>query len=159
MVKLVGAAIVILGATLYGMKKYSDISMRKKFLEELFDDAAKIKNSLQCACLPLHECFLSGGEFFKTAASKIKTGELPSQAIEDSLQAYPILKIRDKECLRRFANGLGAGDCNGQIANLDIFINDVGKILKEAEDELNIKGKLYIKGSILSAAAIVLLLI
>lgn len=144
---------------MYGMKKYSDFSERKRILSDIYDGAIKVSNSLRCACLPLHESFLVGGDFFENAATGIRHGKLPMQAVEESMSQYPVLKNADKLNILRFARGLDAKDCNGQLANLDIFINDTKKALAESESELNTKGRLYIKGSMLIAAAIVLLLI
>lgn len=144
---------------MFGMKKYNDFSERKRLLSDIFDGAVKIKNLLRCACPPMHESFLSGGEFFEAAAAKIREGTLPDQAVEDTMMHFPVLKDDDRVCILRFAHGLDATDREGQLSNLEIFINDTQNALAKAETELNTKGKLYVKGSMLTAAAVVLFLI
>ena len=144
---------------MFGMKKYTDISDRKKLLTQLLDGGIKIKNLLRCACLPLHEAFLSGGAFFEKASEKIRQGDLPYRAVESVLSQFSSLKKEDKDLIFRFARGLDAADREGQLSNLEIFIKDMEKALSRAETDLLTKGTLYVKGSILTAAAIVLFLI
>lgn len=144
---------------MFGMKKYTSLSERRKLLSDLSDGAIKMRNTLRCACLPLHETFLSGGEFFEKSAAKIRGGELPRQAVESVLGGYGGLTDEDRYCIFRFARGLDATDRDGQLSNLEIFIKDMEKALSSAETDLLTKGRLYIKGSILTAAAVVLLMI
>ena len=158
MFKIIGSVIVLLGATMLGMKKYSDFAERKRVLENLYDGGIKIRDVLRCSCPPLHESFMSGGEFFEKAAQKIKDGSLPCDAVEESIGKYSALKPDDRKIIRRFARGLGAEDCEGQISNLELFINGIKTALSDASAELKAKGGLYVKGSILTAAAVVLLL-
>ena len=144
---------------MYGMKKYSDFSERKRLLESLYDGGVKVRDALKCCCKPLHESFMEGGEFFETAAQKIREGELPERAVLGSLDRYCALKDTDKKILSRFAHGLRAQDCDGQISNLELLINAIKLSLSDATTELKSKGGLYVKGSILAAAAVVLLMI
>lgn len=102
---------------------------------------------------------MEGGEFFEVAAQKIRDGELPETAILGSLDRYSALKDSDKKILSRFARGLSAQDCDGQISNLELLISGIKLSLSDATTELQSKGGLYVKGSILAAAAVVLLMI
>lgn len=159
MFKIIGSVIVLLSATLFGMKKYNDFFERKKTLLSLRDGAVQIENTLRCTCAPLHESFMSGGSFFKQAAEKISAGELPEQAVKNAAQKLHILKEEDLRITERFAKGLCAQDCKGQLANISLFIKNLDGQIKNASAELDTRGKLYVKGSILAAAAVVLLFI
>jgi len=157
--KLIGAAAVILSSGLIGIKKYNEFYERKRILQSIRDGAQKIKNNLSCMCMPLYECFLSGGEFFEKAALCIKRGELPSEAVRNTAFVTHCLKKEDKDIILRFADGLCAYDCNGQIANIELFLREIEDRIECASLELKTKGTLFVKGSLLAAAAVVLILI
>lgn len=159
MFKLIGAAAVILSSGLIGIKKYNEFYERKHILQSIRDGAQKIKNNLSCMCMPLYECFLSGGEFFEKAALDIKRGELPSEAVRNTVFLTHCLKKEDKDIILRFADGLSACDCNGQLANIELFLREIEGSIEEALGELKTKGALFVKGSLLAAAAVVLILI
>lgn len=159
MFKIMGSIIILLSATLFGMKKYNAIAERKKILQSIHDGSVQIENSLRCMCMPLYESFLGGGDFFKSAADKICSGALPEEAVKDTAYNIHVLNSEDLRIIQRFARGLCAQDCQGQLSNLGLFIKELEGEISHATDELNTRGKLYIKGSILTAAAIVLLLV
>ena len=69
------------------------------------------------------------------------------------------MNSRDRECIYRFAEGLNAGDCKGQLANVELFISEMDRCVDHSEKELCAKGTLFIKGSILTAAAVVLIML
>lgn len=159
MFKIIGATVVILSAGLFGMKKYNEIFERKKVLQEIYDGCMQVSNSLRCMCLPLHESFLYGGSFFESAAEKIGGGMLPCEAVKDTAYSLHALTGEDLRIIERFAEGLLARDCTGQLSNIELFSESIKTEIKNAANELDSRGKLYVKGSILTAAAVVLLLI
>lgn len=159
MLKLIGSALVFLCATYMGMSKYQEMYKRKRGLSGIRDGAIKIRDNLRCMCMPLYESFLSSGEFFEIAASNIRSGMLPMEAVKEACQKSRHLNEMDRECIHRFAEGLCAGDCKGQLANVEMFISEMDRCVDHAERELGTKGTLFIKGSILTAAAVVLLMI
>ena len=71
MFKIIGAVIVIGAAGLIGMSKYSRLYERKRNLSLILSGAERIHNNLKCMCMPLYECFLAGGDFFRKAADKM----------------------------------------------------------------------------------------
>lgn len=159
MFKIIGAVVVILSAGLFGMKKYNEIFERKRVLQEIYDGCMQVGNSLRCMCLPLHESFLCGGIFFESAAKKIRDGMLPCEAVKDTASSFHVLCAEDLRIIERFSQGLIAEDCTGQLSNIELFSESLKTEIKNAADELASRGKLYVKGSILTAAAVVLLLI
>ena len=159
MLKLIGSALVFLCATYMGMSKYQELYKRKRVLSDIRDGGIKIRDNLRCMCMPLYEAFLSSGEFFEIAASNIRSGQLPTEAVKEACRKNRYLSKQDRECIERFAEGLCAGDCKGQLANVEMFISEMDRCVDHAEKELGTKGTLFIKGSILTAAAVVLLMI
>lgn len=159
MLKLVGAATVLLAAGLLGMKKYNDLNERRRNLCIVRDGAQKIENTLRCMCAPLYECFLSGGSFFEKAAVAMTDGLMPSEAVREARRSIGVFTKEDKEIIERFADGLCAQDASGQMANLSLFIKELDINIEHAQNDLNTKGTLFVKGSILAAAALVLIII
>ncbi len=159
MLKLIGSALIFLCATYMGMSKYQELYKRKRVLSGVRDGGIKIRDNLRCMCMPLYEAFLSSGEFFEIAASYIRKGQLPMEAVKEACRGSRHLNERDRECIQRFAEGLGAEDCKGQLANVEMFISEMDRCVDHAQKELKTKGTLFIKGSILTAAAVVLLMI
>lgn len=159
MFKAMGCAVVFLSLTLLGMGKYNTFFERKRVLESIRDGSVRIENIIRTVCAPLHESFISGGEFYESAAKKIVSGFLPCDAVIDTASSYRCLKNDDLYIIQNFAKGLSADDCEGQLSNIRLFIKSLEISLENAKDELEKRGKLYIKGSILAASAVVLLLI
>lgn len=159
MFKLIGAAAVILASGMLGIAKYNEFYERKRVLQAIRDGSQKIRSSLSCMCLPLYECFLSGGVFFEKAALYMREGNLPSEAVRNSALEQACLKKEDREIIFRFADGLSAQDCNGQLANIELFLKEIERCMENAAKELSTKGTLFVKGSILAAIAVVLVLI
>lgn len=149
----------MLSATLFGMRKYSSYFERKKTLQDILDGCRLIESRLMCLHAPLHESFMESGNFFENARKKILSGLLPEEAVKNTAYESHFLKKEDLEIIERFASGLRASSCDGQLSNLGVFKAELERVLEEAAGELNLKGKLCVKGSILTAAAIVLLLI
>ena len=121
---------VIIAAGLIGGGKYSELYERKRLLYNIRDGAEKIRNNLSCMCMPLYECFLSGGEFFGKAAKEMSGGALPSEAVTLQAKKLHRLTADDRECIFRFANGLCANVCDGQIRNAELFIKELEKLMQ-----------------------------
>ncbi len=159
MLKIIGSAVIILSATLFGMNKYLAFFERRGNLAEILNGARRINSKLAVLGSPLHEVFMDSSTFFETVSSKILSGQLPEDAVNETAIEISSLKSEDLKMIERFSSGLCATSCEEQLANLKVFIIELEKSLEEATNELGTKGKLCVRGSILSAAAIVLLLI
>ena len=149
----------MIAALLFGTGKYNEFYERKRVLSEIREGARKIKNDLLSVCLPLHESFFDAGEFFKEAAQSIKQGSLPQEAVNYTAQKTRWLKKSDIEAIGRFSNGLSAYDKEGQLSNIDLFLKELDSLVEKSKEELETKGMLFVKGSVLLGAAIVLILI
>ena len=159
MFKIIGGAAVMLASLVWGIKKYNEFYERKRILCQLRDGARKIKNDLVTMCRPLHESFYGAGEIFSQAAKMAEESLLPSEAVLCSAQKVEWLRKGDIECISRFADGLSACDKDGQISNIDLFCRELDELIEKAKSELETKGVLFIKGSILMGAAVVLILL
>lgn len=159
MFKIIGSIVVLLSATLWGMQRYSELYERKRILCIIRDGSEKIRRNLCCMCMELYECFLQGGEFFEKAAGEMHAGALPGKAVNNAADSFRALNSEDRNIIMRFAAGLSADDCKGQIANIELFLKELEHNIDNASSELAQKGSLSVKGSILSALAVVLLLL
>lgn len=159
MFKLFGSAIILIASALFGVSKYNEYYERKRLLCSIRDGASRIETALRCTCPPLYECFLCGGEFFEKAAFLVNNGSLPEEAVKDAARSFHILKKSDLSLIERYAAGLSALDLKGQLSNTTYFCQSLEKNISEAENELNTRGKLFLKGCMLTAAAVVILLI
>lgn len=159
MFKVLGSIAVILASGLIGMRKYSELYERKRMLCAVRDGAERIRDNLRCKCMPLYDCFLCGGEFFEKAASHMSEGVLPSVAVRNAADSETCFSKEDAEIIYRFSDGLCSENCDGQMRNLEIFLSETQKNIDNATTQLDTKGKLFIKGSLLTATAIVLILI
>lgn len=159
MVKFMGAALVLLAAGLLGMKKYSDFYERKRALSLMYEGAAKMESTLESMCLPLDECFYISGGFFEKAAKNMSCGLMPKDAVIKAARENGSLKKEDMEIVEKFAYGLSAASCTGQIQNLSLFIKELEGNVKSAQKDVSTKAALCVKGSILAAAALILMMI
>lgn len=159
MVKLSGIVITIIAAAFLGIKKYFTLRERYNILSQIKHSALQMEGKLRCMCMPLDECFTESEGLFSVAARYIEKGLIPKDAVEKACSENEYLTQADKEVLMRFAKGLGAQDCDGQIANTLLLAENIGMQIDDARNDLKTKGTLSIKGSILTAVAVVLLLI
>ena len=109
--------------------------------------------------MPLHECFKESGGIFKDAAEYIEKGLAPKEALKKAVSDCAMLTDKDKDVFISFADGFDADSCDGQIANTELFYENITLRIEDARKEHKTKGKLSIEGSILMGTALVLLLI
>lgn len=159
MFKLIGSAIILIAAALFGTSKYSAYYERKRLLCVIRDGLEQVENNLRCACPPLYDCFLCGGEFFEKAALLIGQGSYPQEAVKEAARSFHSLKKEDIALIDRFAAGLCAQDLVGQLSNTAYFSSQLEKNIASAENELASRGKLFLQGSLLTATAVVILLV
>ena len=158
MFKILGSIAVIVSAGMLGTGRYAKLRERKYALEAVRDGAQKIHNNLRCMCMPLYECFLDGGVFFNKAAFYMQQGLLPGDAVKKAGKEF-CFSEDDYNSVCRFSEGLMAADCEGQIRNTLYFIGELEKNIAKADKDMETKGKLFIKGSLLTATAVVIILL
>ncbi len=114
---------------------------------------------LRCMCMPLDRCFKESGGIFKEAAEYIEKGLAPKDALKKAVSDCAVLTVKDKDMFISFADGFDADSCEGQIANTELFYENITLAIEDARSELKTKGKLSVEGSILMGIALVLFLI
>ena len=159
MLKLMGAAAVILAAGILGIKKYNELCERKRILQAIRDGAQIMHSNIECMCMPLDECFLGGGEFFLRGAELMREGNLPCDAVKKAAEGIVFLSEEDRACICRFAEGLCAQNSHGQIRNLKLFESELERCIASASKDIETKGKLFVKGSFLGGTAVALFLL
>ena len=159
MLKFVGGLTVIISFALLGTRKYNLLLKRCKMLENTRSQTLLLLGKLRCLCMPLYECFKASGGIFKEAAEYIEKGLAPKDALKKAVSDCTALTEKDRDIFISFANGFDADSCEGQIANTELFYENITLRIEDARDELKTKGKLSIEGSILMGTALVLLLL
>ena len=109
--------------------------------------------------MPLYECFKESGGILKEASRYIEKGLAPKEALKKAALDCSVLTEKDKDIFISFADGFDADSCEGQIANTELFYENITLRIENAREELKTKGKLSIEGSILMGTALVLLLV
>ena len=159
MFKIAGIFIVMTAASIMGLKKRSTLYMRLKLLRETQSAVCAAEAKLRCMRIPLDECFDSCGSVFTEASLNIRNGMLPSEAIKNAVDSESFFNENDRDVLYEFSNGLSADDCEGQISNFRLLSERLKPLIKNASDEAAKKGRLVLEGSILAAAAIILIIL
>lgn len=159
MFKLLGSVAVILASGIIGIKKYTELYERARLLGVVRDGAERIRDNIRCKCMPLYDCFLCGGEFFERASYYMNEGSLPSVAVKSAAAEVGVFLTCDRDAIYRFSDGLCSEDCEGQLRNIELLIVETEKNIEHAKKQLETRGRLFIKGSFLLAAAVVLVLI
>lgn len=159
MLKLTGCLMVILSFTLLGLRKYNFMLKRCKMLENTRAITLLLSGKLRCMCMPLYECFKESGGIFKEAAEYIEKGLAPKDALKKAVADCAVLSGKYKDIFISFADGLDADSCEGQIANTELFYENITLGIEDARAELKTKGKLSVEGSVLMGTALVLLLV
>lgn len=159
MLKITGALIIIISFALLGLRKYNLLLLRCKMLEETRALAVLLEGKLRCMCMPLDKCFKESGGIFKEAAQYIEKGLAPKEALKKAALSSNVLSDKNKDLFITFADGFDADSCSGQIANTELFCENIIIEIEDARRELKTKGKLSVEGSILMGTALVLLLI
>lgn len=149
MLKAAGVVMVMAAATAWGLMKRSALYSRVKELEELIWEAGRLKGKMQMGCLSLEDCF-EDSPMFRPAAEKLRCGVSAEAAVMScSIKA---------EGLKLFAAGLSAETVEGQLHNINTFMDSLGQSLSAAREELAQKGRMYVGMAVLSGAAVCIIL-
>lgn len=159
MLKFAGCLTIIASFSLLGIRKYNFLLKRCNMLESTRALTLLLLGKLRCMCMPLYECFKENGGIFKEASRYIEKGFAPKEALKKAVSDCGVLTEKDKDIFISFADGFDADSCEGQIANTELFYENIALRIEDARAELKTKGKLSIEGGILMGTALVLLLI
>ncbi|MGN1097697.1 MAG: stage III sporulation protein AB [Clostridia bacterium] len=150
MLKAAGVVFVMAASFAIGYIKRGELARRLSELNRLKWELGRIRAKIQGCGLSLEDCFRESG-IFCSAAEKIKNGVPAGEAVMDCGPRA--------EGLALFAAGLEAETVEGQLRNIDIFLESLESDIAAAREELDKKGRMCIGLGILSGAAVCIMLI
>lgn len=150
MLKAAGAVMVMLASFLIGYMKRRELAAKAEELNRLKWEAGRIRAKINGCCLSLEDCF-ADSEIFGFAAEKIRNGIPAAEAVAQC-------KIKASG-LELFAQGLEAETVEGQLNNIDTFIESLENDIAVAREELSKKGRMCVGLGILSGGAICIMLL
>lgn len=136
-----------------------ELNERTKTLKEIEQGAINIKSELKYRASEFTDCFNHRGKVFDNAATYIREGMLPDNALKKACEETDFLKKEDKDIIFSYADNLSAEDIGGQLANIDWLIDNLRKKIKESEEECASKGRLYKSCGILAGLGVVIFLL
>ena len=156
MLKGMGALLFLLGGFLWGRERDGCLTLRVRELSGLLRGAEALTSLICRFSEPLPTALRAAeGErmtLFSEAAQRIEAGERAGEAFSAAVaEEFPYLHLtaEDAECLYRFAEGLSAADREGQERNLAMLRAELGRLLSEAREAREKKGRLYRAGGLL----------
>lgn len=150
MVKLLGSVMVMAAALALGLSGRRALADKVARLEKLKWEVGRLRARIGGCGLSLEDCFAES-ELFRPAAKLLREGATPSEAVHGcGIEA---------EGLALFSAGLGAETVEGQLENINLFMDSLENSAAAARDELSKKGRLYLGLGVLGGAAICLILI
>lgn len=159
MYKPIRAAVVFLCCVLCGLREYRTAAAKRRFLDETLTDVRTVKTMLRARCAPLDECFAATGGILRQAAQAVACGKPPTVAVKELFETTNFLDEKEKNCFFSFANGLCAADCDGQIANAELFEQRLADFCAAAASDGAKKGALALRASVLTGCAAAILLL
>ena len=165
---MVGALLVVLSSTAWGIVIARKLSLRVRFLQQFLQFLSYIETEILYAHRVLSEIIRSyqnEGElqtFLTFVCSELDNkksfGKAWRDAVENLPSSYGLLR-QDKELICAFGGELGASDIEGQMALCQLNKGLVSAALQEAQEEKLEKSKLYFMlGSSAGACLAIMLL-
>ena len=150
MVKAAGGVIVVASGLALGLMKRGELAARVNLLRRLRWEVGSLRSKIYSRSESLEQAF-GESKFFKSAAEAIARGESASAAVMPLGEGI--------EGFELFAAGLMAETGEGQLQNIDIFLDSLEGEIARAQEELERRGRLYVGGGFLAGAALVIMLI
>ena len=160
--KLLGSLMLLTGSVAAGLYKAKELSDRVKVLYGLQDALLSFENEIRYRLAPMSEALCSAASsdisgIFKGAAECLP--ECDATAAMKHAAGTCSVSGEERAALMSFAEGLSAGDAEGQIKNALLCRERIQRILKDAEDRKKRLYKLYCISGGVSGAALLLLII
>lgn len=143
MYKILGLVSILSASVITGFVMANELKDRLKLLKEIHQNAIYIKSELEYRAPDLEECFKGRGVLFSKAYAYIEKGCLPMDALIKACNDLKSLSKEDREIITLFAENLRAEEVNGQISNIEWFINSMNERISFAHEEYKTKGRLY----------------
>lgn len=163
MLKLTGCMLIILSGTLFGYFRAAILEEKLKNTRMIFQMISNIKIMLSSEYMSTREIVqhlnldkrFNRADFIKMPLEEDISKSLSENVKKTSLNIPQNLK----EELSCYFFDFGSTDMDGQIAKVNVFLNQVKEILDETEKNVRSKAMLYRKLAILASIAVVILLI
>ena len=167
MLKLIGCSLIISAAALFGLNKINTFKKRVNGLKYMIEllSALKIKINYESSAVPVILKELTNKAqntyFLKSCIELLNKGKSLNYAWNKSVDDYSSnyhLSKKDVQILKDFSIGLGESDVEGQITNIQLYIELINKNLKEAEEKLSENSRISISCSIFGGLILSILL-
>ena len=165
LLKVLGSILVIGASAGIGINNINSLKKRVSALCEIseFMNVIKIKITYELCDIPSALASLSSKYYIaKKCHDHIKSGKSLKDAwgfAIDGLGEEMHLKSQDKSLLKDFCVCLGETDIEGQISNVDMFLELLKKNISESKSKLNDKSKVILSTSMFAGLLISILLI
>ena len=160
MVKLLGMLSVLAAFVVMGFVMARELCARVKALKDIYQSAIHIKSELEYRGADICDCFNRRGKLFSQAYKYIKDNSLsPTEALKKAAGENAYLKIEDCAVIDAYADILNAEYIAGQIANVNLFLENMRLCIREAEEEYQSKNRLYKSGGAIAGLGVIILLL
>ena len=167
--KLIAAAILVLGGGYIGILFASGLAIRVNQIEEMRLALMRMSFNISFLKMPVKEALASAAKTSKggiyrllvDAADMINNGLSPGCAWERAIlknRSHLCLKSSDTDILNEFANNLGRGDTENEINNIKATCAKLSLTQTTAEGERDSKGRVWKGAGVLAGMFVAVLL-
>ena len=157
--KLAGAVLIIFSGIIMGLNTVGRYKHQIVILKEVYSLLLNFKANMGFSAMSLEELiFSSKGKFARSIAEKIKLGQAPPMAWQESSTEY-FTDDRDKYLLNSFINDFGKVDIMGQSEKIDMYLTSLSKRIEESEESYKNKSKTTFAAFFFSGAVLAIFLV
>lgn len=170
MLRMIGAALVVVSSTGIGFRIARDFRRRPQQLRLLSQAIRLLESEIEYTVTPLPQALERVGNrtdspismLFLEAARRLKAGDVSvesafSDAI-DSVRFELALKQADLEVLRDFGQTLGTSDRTTQVQQIQVLLTQLDRLLADARESQQKNERLWQYLGVISGLMIVILL-
>ncbi len=149
MFRLIMCLVFVVSSTLIGFWFSLKLSNRKRTLECVIDAIIKTKTLIEFGGYEISRVITQSFNAirgFEKIEDLILNGENFTKCFYECVNTLPsehCLRVEDKELLKKFADGLGVSDIQGQTLNCDLYCELFKEQLKFAKENEKSSGRLY----------------
>lgn len=160
MVKIMGMLSVLTASCVMGFIMAGELGKRTRALEEIYRSAIHIKTELEYRGADINDCFNRRGELFARAYEYLhQEGILPCDALKRACKEALYLKEDDRAAINTYADNLNCEDIGGQIANVNLLLENLRLCIRDSEEEYRSKNRLYKSGGVIAGLGFIILLL
>ncbi len=142
--KLLGSLLLIASGLLWGCAKSHELLRRERLLAEWQRLMQSFKTGISYSARPLGELIRQDASpFCQEAVKHPDFSRDPPKALSEA-GGRLLGRQADRALYQSFAAGLGASDAPGQLRHIDLYAALAEQALREAREERDKRGRLYI---------------